>query len=529
MENFAKVERKLCLKRYFGKTKWAWKRVWFRNFKIPNSINRHMLIVGESGSGKSNAAKCIIKHLSDKGANFVLFDPHDEYVSLAGATNASLYDASYVGSNIFELGSMSLKEKSSELTELFRRIFKLGEVQSNVLYKLISYTYSLYAEKGKIPNISSIIYSAKVFKKHASKAELRALNTIESRFSLANEVPTRSIDSNKLMHSKSIFALSSLHTSEAQSIYIEGFLRKIYTNMLESEKKSYNFYIVIDEIEKLGQSSILAKIANEGRKYGIGIIAIAQHAKSVEKSVRGNASLVLAFYQREPEELNYIANMISGGNELERFSEIKKAIRNLKKGEAISLSIGEPQIIKFKLFSGREEPSYYIYQLARNAIKEESLFEKLREKGFSNDEIYYSIQNLKNESLISDYLLESTLYKGRYYMKSSKNGAEHEIMVNIISNHLSRNKVGNKIYNTSYAPDIIARIKGQRIAIEYETGKKTIQESKEMLEKRSARFNKVIVIVNDLASSRYENIGIENVKVVKASAFLESNPLSFAS
>ncbi|MGB9732816.1 MAG: ATP-binding protein [Candidatus Micrarchaeia archaeon] len=516
----AKVERKLCLKRSFGKLRWAWRRVFFKSLEVGNGINKHMLIVGESGSGKSNAAKNIVKMLSEKGASFALFDPHDEYIDLAGAIGAKVYDASYIGTNIFELGGMSIKEKSSELTELFRRIFKLGEVQSNILYRLISYTYSIYAEEGKTPTIGSIIYSAKVFKRHADKKELSILDALEKRLALANEFATKTIDAEVLMHSKSIFALSSLHTSEAQALYIEGFLRKIYTSMLASEKNSYNFYIVIDEAEKLGESKILARLANEGRKYGIGIMAIAQHAKRVEKSLRGNASLVLAFYQREPEELNYVANMIAGGNELERFVEVKKMLRNLKQGQAVAMQQSEPMLIRFSIFKGKEDPSYYIFKLAKEPIKEEELLEKMKEKGFAEEEVMLSLNELTKSKMLGLYELKSSIYRGRYYMKSSRNGSEHDIVVNIMGMFLKKKGIGNKIYNTSYGPDIIARINGVKVAIEYETGKKELSSTEEMLSKRRDSFKRVILVANDSAKERYKGIKIDGVEVLSLSEFL---------
>ena len=517
--NFARVEKILYLRKGF-KPKWAWKRVFFKSFSLPKSINKHILISGESGSGKSNATKMILKHLSEKGANFIIFDPHDEYIDLPSVTNANIYDASIIGPDMFALDGMSIKEKSIELTELFRKVFRLGEVQSNTLYKLISYTYNLFAEKGKVPSISSILYSISVFKKHASKGELAVLNSIEKRFMLASELGSKSINIGKLLNEKSIFALSSLHTSEAQAVYIEGFLRKLYSYMLSNEH-SGELYIVIDEIEKLGQSSILARLANEGRKYGIGIIAIAQHAKSVEKSIRGNASTVLAFYQREPEELNYVANMIAGGNELDRFIEIKKELRKLKQGYAIALTTSGVELVKFGLFEGREDASYYLFKLAKEPISEEKLFARL--SMFGREEIMNSINMLVSKGLLGSYALYATQYKGRYYMIKQRNSIEHDIMVHLISMHLKKLGIGNKVYNTSYGPDIIARIGKRRIAIEYETGRKSEDETLAMLERRKERFDKVIIVTN--AAGAFSKIKeAEGIKVFNANEFFEKEP-----
>ncbi|MGC8699926.1 MAG: ATP-binding protein [Candidatus Micrarchaeia archaeon] len=508
-EKMAKVERILYLRKGF-RVKWAWKPVFFKSFEIREGINPHMLIVGESGSGKSNASKQVISELAKKGYNFAIFDPHDEYVDIAKSTQAKVYDAAYTGINIFDLDGMSAKEKSSELTELFRRIFKLGEVQSNILYKVISYTYEVASEKGVRPSINSLIYSIKVFLRNSSSTrEKLVLNTLEKRFMLANSTQDGHVGIEKLLDSRSIFALSSLHTSEAQEIYIEGMLRKIYTRMLASEKERLRFYILIDEVEKLGQSTILARLANEGRKYGIGIIAVAQHAKEVEKSIRGNASLVMSFYQREPEELNYISNMIAGGNELERFAEVKKAIRRLRQGEAVVLGMGEPEIVRFRLFDGEEYAPYYIYKLAKEPIKEESLQEELAKRGFGNTEIDKGIKELASEGVLAMHHIDAQPYYGNWYMLKRRNSAEHDICVELISMHLKKLGIGNRIYNSSYGPDIVARINGLRVAIEYETGKKSPDELEKMLGYRKKRFERIIVVANERAKNMYRVQGIE--------------------
>ncbi|MGC8662505.1 MAG: ATP-binding protein [Candidatus Micrarchaeia archaeon] len=509
LNNIAKVERKLCLKKGL-RVKWAWRPVLFRSFSLGIEMNPHMLIVGESGSGKSNASKQIIYELARKGYMFAIFDPHDEYINISKGTNAHIYSGAYSGINIFDLDGMNIKEKSIELTELFRRVFRLGEVQSNMLYKVINYTYNIALEKKVTPSMGSITYYIKAFIRNSSSSkEKLVLDSIEKRFMLAGQTPSKPISIEKVLNSRSIFTLSSLHTSEAQEIYIEGILKKIYTWMLAYGKRSYKFYILIDEIEKLGQSSILARLANEGRKYGIGLIAIAQHAKEVEKSIRGNASLVMSFYQREPEELNYISNMIAGGNELERFSEVKRAIRKLKQGEAIVLSSRrEPEIIQFKLFKGSDVASYHIFSLAKDSINEKDLYNRLKEKGFSEEEIKCSISSLLSENILATYHINAP-YEGNWYILKKKNSAEHDICVELISRHLEKLGIGNRIYNTSYGPDIVARMGNRRVAVEYESGKKNIGDFMKMLDYRKKYFSRILVITNDSVKERYNIKGLE--------------------
>jgi hypothetical protein len=67
--------------------------------------------------------------------------------------------------------------------------------------------------------------------------------------------------------------------------------------------------------------------------------------------------------------------------------------------------------------------------------------------------------------------------------------------------------VKNRIYNSSYGPDIVAFYGGRRIAIEYETGSKSIESSARMIESRSRDYFKTIVVTNDAVLGRYAGIG----------------------
>ena len=82
--------------------------------------------------------------------------------------------------------------------------------------------------------------------------------------------------------------------------------------------------------------------------------------------------------------------------------------------------------------------------------------------------------------------------------------AEHDIAVNIISRHLLSVGIRNRIYNSSYGPDIVAYSGGNRIAVEYETGSKDVESSINMIEGRNRRYSKTIVVVNDSILKNYQ-------------------------
>ena len=533
-ESIGTVIKKLSIgKFYFGKPRWQWKRPFFKEelqISFNNRLNPHIIIVGESGSGKSNACKIIMRSIVANGIKVAILDPHSEYLGAADAMPAEIYDAASNGINIFDLDGLTEKEKTNDLTNMFKRIFKLGDLQSYVLYKCILYTYRIMSAKGRTPNIHDLLFSLNVFRKNAKAGELRIIEGIERRLSLIDTGAfSKSTNMDKVFASNSVFVLANLHTNEAQSVYIEGFLRKLYSKMLTMEKsKETRLYLVIDESEKLGQRSIIGKIAAEGRKYGIGIIAIAQRIKSINKDLRSNASMIISFYQREPEELNYLANLISGGNELNRFMEVKRAIRGLHPGNALILDSEQHELLvgKFELNSGNESSlAYELIRHSKTGIHSAELIAIMESKGFHKDETEKKINLLIDSGNLQQYRFElGTKYDGSWYISMPHNSPEHDICVSVISKHLDSLKIRNSIYNNSYGPDVIAYVSNMRVAIEYETGSKDIMSTSYMLEQRAKVYPMTFVIVNDKQVSKYE--GIKNAFVFVFSEFLKATELN---
>src|SRR5271170_4262732 len=179
-----KVVRRLGFRSFgFGNFGWVWKNSYFSDFAINRNsgINPHVVIVGESGGGKSNATKILVERLCSSGANVVILDPHNEYLGAADEISADIYDAAYNGINLFDLDGMSEREKASELTGLFKRNFRLGEVQSYTLYRCIMNSYSYLGQFGKVPNLHSLLYTISVFKKNAKTGEKAVLESLEKR------------------------------------------------------------------------------------------------------------------------------------------------------------------------------------------------------------------------------------------------------------------------------------------------------------------------------------------------------------
>ncbi len=422
---------------YNGDSRWRWKRKLIKDpLAISGGINPHVAIVGESGSGKSNACKAMILALHRKGCRFAVLDPHNEYIGMANQINANVHNCAHSGINIFELDGISPRERCSELVTMLRRHFRLGYYQGSMLHRCLSYMYkypSVYS-----PSLQSLVRVIIAFKKNGSAREIGALQTLQERLLMIQSGSVRdSIGMDQVFDSNNIFALSGLHTAESQAIFIEGFLRKAYSTMLSRRRgKERMLYIIVEEAGKLGECEVLKRMVSEGRKYNIGIIAVAQGAKGLDREVRINSSLFLSFYQREPEELNYVSNFIAGGNEGHRFVEVKKALRKLPCDHALVLShnLKEPVIARFPpIRFGRENLEYSIKELTRDGIRRGELLRKLYSTGFYYNEVCRTVNRLLEEKKLNQHEVQGCgAYDGIWYISNNVYSPEHDVSVELI-------------------------------------------------------------------------------------------------
>ena len=333
----------------------------------------------------------------------------------------------------------------------------------------------------------------------------------------------------ELMNSKSIITLGGLSTADSQGIFMEELLRQIYSYAVSSEDEKLRTYILVDEAGKLGDNPILGRLVSEGRKYGIGIIAISQSAKTLDKDVRANSSLLLSFYTREPEELNYLSSYISGGSDGERLSKIKSSFRRLRVGEAVAIDYNtmDPLLVRFEKIKNVTEPLEFLLQEFLRKPKMKCEIERnFKEKGMKSSDIEKTLNDLEKIGKIKSFpLFANSEYDGIWYIRFAKNTPEHDITIYLIKKHLESLGIYSLIYNKAYGPDLTIEKNNIKIAVEYETGLKNFNETKDMINERLKTFDKILVLCNNSFLERYLNIQDERIKVMGINEFLKLKEL----
>lgn len=506
--------------------------------------NPHILIVGMSGYGKSTLCKSLIFEICGAGRKMMVFDVHNEHGDVIKSAGGKVLSAVHAGINVFALDGMSVADRINDLTNLFTDVYNLGNLQSALLAICLWYTYRKMGAPSKTakvikhtPTISDLVDELTVFLKLSKSAtERQGLRSMRSKF-LPLNCPAFNgdfISIEDLKNSILSFSLAKLKNKEARTIYISELLKRLYASMKDNEKeKGVRHYIMIDEAQFLigsgnGAGELIRRLIEEGRKYGVGLIVATHSANNLDRQIVANASTFISFYSREPDEVDYVAGLLGGGHR-EIMDRVRQRMMGLGKHEALMMKAGfsAPALVKTEtaaevisklseLGSVKDEKERElvdnILSFAYRPTTREALIGKLgKEAGGRLDE------------LISDKRIDTLQWKeeGRdelWCMASRGNlSVQHEVYVRKISDGLRNLGMPNVItVNGTNKPDIIGFGCGWKAAVEYETGSKSDDSTREMLDRRAIAYREVYVFVADEHYERYvRNFSRGNIHILK--------------
>ena len=300
--------------------------------------------------------------------------------------------------------------------------------------------------------------------------------------------------------------LRNVKSSYAKRIIMHELLQRLYAKMhsMPITHKLSN-YIIIDELDFVisdydSQTGIIKKIVREGRKYGIGIIVSTHMAISLPKDMVENSSCIITFGSPDPSERRYMASVIAHGDSaMEKF--LYGDISFLQKYYFL-LSCPEfalPVKITIKDAKPSENKNHdYQNYASENILKQPMRKEEALRQGFTEEQI----ESLKKSGKIS-----SSFSSGSEWLmaKNPSLSIDHELGVNAICAWLSANRIKNRAIDNSKGPDAVAYVYGNKIALEYETGKKSALSTSKMLDKRIRDYGFAVVVVDEKAYGFYKS------------------------
>ncbi len=350
---------------------------------IREALVHHILITATTGRGKSNLMKVLLwKILEDKDIGLVVMDPHDEYISKGLSVkdhNKSDEMVIYYTSSHKEYfpNTYLLRVNVSLLKPWhFLNVFDFSEAQQQAMYlayylrkdnwisSLIGVDDELYNElkqKGVKKETYDVLKRKLMFHLNAVLNMDEKENSFvyyESIFSdkdgegFLNHILNSLEDGKKI-----IIDTSELTTSEellVMSLIAEGvferYKRYKKEGVLDQKAK---VGIVLEEAPRVlnnhsltSDGNIFGMISREGRKFGIGLIAITQLPSMIPDEILANMNTKIILGMEMQKERNVVIN--SSPHDLSKDSLV---IASLNKGEAIISSIFAPFPIPIAVYN----------------------------------------------------------------------------------------------------------------------------------------------------------------------------------
>lgn len=301
----------------------------------------HVLVAAGTGKGKSNFVKTMLYKLLDSNyCGVLVLDPHNEYAAaLQSHPHAAKQLVSY--SPKPGRGGITLKINYQGLKPWhFSGIVPFTEAQNETIW-----TYYKEFKDGWLNEILAENISEKLaprFERRALKEETLRVLQRKLELALRNAVfsveggKTTVADIGQALDNGKIVVIDTSGVSSDTELLIGSILAN---DAFEKAKQSPGKLksIVIEEaprVLKEGSSNVFSSIAREGRKFGVGLIAITQLASLIPREVLANMNTKIILGNEMQAEREALI-----GSAAQDLSDDSKTIAGLDKGEAIISSV----------------------------------------------------------------------------------------------------------------------------------------------------------------------------------------------
>ncbi len=320
-----------------------------RNSKVEARVNiervvaRHLAVLAMTGMGKSNLVSLLAKEMARIGGTLIIFDYHDDYSSLQ-ISGMNVMDAK-INPRLLE-------------PEKFAEVMEIGKNASNQQHVLRTAFEEAKANHGeafwealdRYVNDKYVNAQGKDKRyQEAAEAVLDKIDYAKSRFSKILDPgvsdPTALIKNGKV-NVINLIELTDRQADIAVGFYLEELLsdRKRATRAKKGEiegKAPIRFpapvLVVIEEAhvfipkdEKTDTKYLAAKVAREGRKFGLGLAIVSQRPRSIDANVlsqMGSLAVMKMVQQDDQAQVSVASEAFS--------KEIIEQLPSLNPGDAI--------------------------------------------------------------------------------------------------------------------------------------------------------------------------------------------------
>ncbi len=329
-------------------------------------VSRHLAILAITGAGKSNAVAVLVRRIVDELSGTVLIvDMHSEYSNVASNVNTvrpKVNPADLTLSEYYRL--LNLEPKASKQRLYLREAY--SQIKSGAALRepekfldLLINEVKGYLESGKckgrkIPSSdrNSIIDL------------LLKLQDLKDRYwgtVLSPEAPVKLASVIKVGYAN-IFQLGEVD-EEVADVITSHYLRRLLDERKKHRAGSGGYpvpvLVVIEEAHILiprNRSTltkdVVARIAREGRKFGIGLCLVSQRPKNIDDNALSQTNNKIILKLVEPGDQRYVQSASETLSD-----ELLSLLPSLNTGEAVVLGLMSPLPALVKIDEAKWKPS----------------------------------------------------------------------------------------------------------------------------------------------------------------------------
>ena len=345
-------------------------------------VTHHCAILASTGAGKSWLAGVIVERLCLLDIPIIIVDPHGEYSAMSiPATDKGKQVSEKV--RIYVVGKVDVKHVDEAFAQRYghpRVYTRVGinprSLPLRTLEKILADLYGLtdaqrrileegwqqatsYGERQPLTSVEELVKEVLDGGRHVAPpgyAGEMALRGLEGRLKSLfynspifitrygetyQGEPLKLIDPQAYATSPNIhvFDLSGLDSLD-QQIFLAVLLDQLYR--LATKRRIATTFIVVEEAHIFAPSSTqsvsrsyLARIAREGRKFGLGLCLITQRPAKLDQDVASQAMTQIFKRMINPNDLKYVANVAEQ-------LEDPRLLKTLNEDDAVVVGVSVP-------------------------------------------------------------------------------------------------------------------------------------------------------------------------------------------
>ncbi|NPA80957.1 MAG: DUF87 domain-containing protein [Thermotogae bacterium] len=294
-------------------------------------LSKHVLVVGTTGSGKSHFTKRLIKEILEgrEDVRVVVLDPHGEYASDLKNLGVAV-EPVRIPDTLFPISVDDLKSMFPDLA------FLLSSAKKEIKEAVVKIRKALGTRLGKVENLYEILKDLRLDGLLGSfLEEIEGCEECRNQHKVAKEISAALESDPRIL----VFDFSNLTDAKSRSNIAGMILRWLFEEAKKHADKNLRRLIVLEEAHNFAPEKAYAdvsagrdnlsltysqKIAAEGRKFNLGLLAITQRPAQVSKYVLSQTNTQFMFRVINRGDLDALEAAVeyAGGNVIARLPSL---------------------------------------------------------------------------------------------------------------------------------------------------------------------------------------------------------------